>query len=71
MDTNENKKKAKKALAIPSDFILVSYSKDSGVGIQSSIGAYAFTMLGAIELAKEQLVAGFRERAELEQNLAP
>lgn len=59
--------KAKKSIEESSDFIVITYNEDLGINIFTSIGAYAFTMLGGLELARSQMVAGFKERAELEQ----
>ena len=69
----QNKKIAKKCLAFAENFILISYNPEDGVNIQTSVGIFAFTILGAMELAKQNLMAGFKDRAgtELSKRIKP
>jgi hypothetical protein len=66
MNDKEAKKLAKKLLEGAKDFIIVSYSPDNGVNIHASVGQYAFAILGAIGLAKQNLMEGLKSLAEVE-----
>jgi hypothetical protein len=73
METNRRKlvEDIKTTLDGQADFIFISYSHDAGVNIYTSIGDHAFTMLGALELSKMQLLSSFRDAAEKLQQKTP
>ena len=67
-DHKKNKAIAAKTFKEADQYILIAWTED-GLHIHNVISDRAFTMLGGVELAKMNILEGFKKQAE--KDLAP